>query len=414
MVSISLIIGLLFASAFFSGIEIAFFSISNIRVKHLVAKKVRNAEHLAKLKEDPHRLLITILIGNNAVNIAAASIATLFALQRFGSAGVGIATGVMTLAVLIFGEITPKSIATRHAEKIALNTCKIVKFLTILFYPIIIVLDLVTRVFTKMAGDTAPSPTVTEEEMRYIVKIGAEEGEINKMEREMIDNIFEFDETVVREIMTPRPDIVAIDINDGKEKILKILKKSKYSRIPVYDGKMDDIEGILFTKDLLSYLDRKIKKEHIEKAVRKAFIIPETKQVDELLTEFRETKNHMAIVVDEFGAVAGIVTIEDLLEEIVGEIYDEKDKIFQQVKKKGDGVAIVDAGIEIAEANEQLGLNLSEDEDYTTLGGLVLEKLGHIPTVGEKVELHNAKLVVERMVNNRIVKLRVTKKVKKK
>lgn len=412
MTSISLIIGLLLASAFFSGIEIAFFSISNIRVKHLVEKKVRNAEHLQKLKEDPHRLLITILIGNNIVNIGAASVATLFAIQYYGSAGVGIATGVMTFAILIFGEITPKSIATRHAEKIALHTCKIVKLLTILFYPVIVVLDLITRVFTKMVGDAAPSPTVTEEEMRYIVKIGAEEGEINKMERDMINNIFEFDETVVREIMTPRPDIVAIDINYGKEKILKILKKSKYSRIPIYDDKMDNIEGILFTKDLLFYLDKKITKDHIEKAVRKAFIVPETKQVDELLTVFRKAKNHMAIVVDEFGAVAGIVTIEDLLEEIVGEIYDEKDKVSLQVKKKGEGVSIVDASIEIAEANEQLGLDLSDDEGYTTLGGLVLERLGHIPTIGEKVELNNAKLVVEGVENNRIVRLRVTQKKK--
>ena len=230
----------------------------------------------------------------------------------------------------------------------------------------------------------------------------------------MIDNIFEFDETIVREIMTPRPDIIAIDINDSKEKILKIIKRSKYTRLPVYNDKVDNIEGIFFIKDLLMHLDKILTKDHIQKAVRKPFIVPETKQVDELLTEFRKTKNHMAIVVDEFGAVAGLITIEDLLEEIVGEIYDEKDKISVQVKKKSDSVSIVDASIEVAEANEQLGLGLNEDEDYTTLGGFVLEKLGHIPKVGEKVDLAHAKVVVEGVENNRILQLRITKKAKKK
>lgn len=410
MVGIFLFIGLLFASAFFSGVEIAFFSLSKIRVKHLVEKKRHHAECLAALKEDPHRLLITLLVGNNIVNIAAAAVATALAIDYFGSAGVGIATAAVTFAVLIFGEITPKSIATRHAELIALYTCRIVRFLMYVFYPVIIVLDFITRLFTKVAGDPLPSPTVTEEEMRHIVKVGAEEGEIKKMEREMIDNVFEFDEIVVREIMTPRPDIVAIDINDTKEAILKTLKKSQYSRIPVYDGKIDNIVGILFTKDLLSCLGKNVTKRDIEKAIRKAFIVPETKPGDDLLTDFRRTKNIMAIIVDEFGAVAGIITIEDLLEEIVGEIYDEKDKVLPQIRKLSHGAVIVDASLEIAEVNEQLNLWLSEDEDYTTLGGLVLDRLGHIPHVGERVELRKAWLVVEQVDKNRIIQVRIVPK----
>ena len=411
-----LLVILLLFSAFFSGAEIAFMSLSDLRVRYLIEQNKRNARLLQNLKSTPNKLLITILIGNNLANIGAAALATTLSLQilnngdNLGHLGysVGIATGVMTLLILIFGEISPKSYCIRHAEQVALTIAPVIKIFQWIFSPVAWILNILTRANT---GDyfSKRYPLVTEEEVRTIVKIGEEEGVIKQEEKEMIHNVFEMDNTDVASVMTPRLDMFVLDesltINDA----LKDIEDVVFSRIPVFQENIDKITGIVYRKDILRAGLRNEGNNPLASIVQPAIFVPENMMIDALLREFKKQKNHLALVVDEHGGIAGLVTFEDVLEELLGEIYDETDKLEQPVVQLDENTFKVSAKLNINEINEMLDLHLKEDDAYDTLSGLILLHLEHIPEKGESVKIGSLSLTVNKVEEHRITEVIIKK-----
>lgn len=332
---IILLIILLGLSAFFSGSETALIGLGRIKRKQLVKKKVPRAEIVQRLMTHPDRILITILIGNNLVNIAAAAIATSLAIQFFGNTGVGIATGVMTLLILTFGEITPKAYASHNAARMALKAARPLEIMQRSIYPIVLGLSHMARGISKAFGGEVKSQSnmfATEEEFKIMVSVGSEEGIIEEEEKEMIHSVIEFGDTTVKDVMIPQEEMVCVEVNQTTGDALDLAVDSGYTRIPVYEKTVDHVIGILHVKDLLSFLDQLIEMDQksreqitVGKMMRLAYHIPETKKLDILLHEMQDKRVHIAIVVDENGNTSGLATLEDLLEEIVGEIFDEYD-----------------------------------------------------------------------------------------
>jgi CBS domain containing-hemolysin-like protein len=395
----------LFLSAFFSGSEIALISLSKLEIRHLVEKKKKNAELIKKLRDKPQRLLINIVIANNIVNIFAASFATSLAIELFGNKGVGIATGVMTFLILTFGEIIPKSFSARNNEKIASKVAKPIYICGIILYPLIKLFE----AFTKFIKKGSSEKRITEEEIKTMITIGQEEGAIEEVNKDMIHNILEFNNTDVWEVMTPKPDIIFLNIKSSKRKIISVIKKSGFSRIPVYKKDTENIKGILYVKDLIPFITKKKSKIELSKVIRPAMFVPRSKKVKDLLIEFQNKKIHMAIVVDEHGTIEGIVSLEDVLEEITGEIYDETDKEERPVRKTGKGTWTVKGNAEIDFINNKLKLKLREPEDTNTISGLILDELGRIPKKGESLEFKNSHIKIEKLDNHRIELVKIIK-----
>lgn len=393
---------LLFFSAFFSGSETALLSLNKIRIKKLAREGNKNAIIVEELINNPETLLATILVGNNLVNIAAASIATAIAIEFFGSKGIGIATGVLTFVILVFGEIAPKSISAENAERISLLVAKPIKFFIKFFSPLVYILTLITGPVTKRSGKH--KVMITEDEIRLLVEMGEKEGVIEKEEKEMIKGVFEVGDMVAKEVMIPRVDMVCIEVNESIDEALKLIRETGFSRIPVYEGNRDNIVGILYAKDIIRHLNKKIK---IKDIMRPPFFIPETKSLRELLREMQKLKLHMAIVVDEYGGTAGLVTLEDIIEEIVGEIMDEVDEEEELIRRIDENTWLVNARARIEEVNEILNLEIPEDE-FETIGGFVFNKLGKIPKIGDYIEIDGVKITVEKMKDKRIRKVRIT------
>ncbi len=398
-------------SAFFSGSETAYLSVSRAKVRKLAKEGDSRAIVLERLLHTPNRVIITILIGNNLVNILAASIATSIAIQVFGSTGVGIATGAVTLVVLLFGEITPKSYSATNAERVALLVAKPIYVLMKLLTPVVAVLSRFARfVVSTFGGEVRLGPFITEEELKMLVEVGEELGAIEKEEKEMISGIFEFDKMDVKDIMVPRIDMKCIEANSSIEDAKKLILETGHSRIPVYEGSVDNIIGILYAKDLLRFLNSGEKPETLHGILRPAYFVPESKKLNELLSEFQRLKVQIAIVVDEYGGTAGMVTLEDVLEEIVGEIEDEYDVgEAEEFRMVDENQAVVDARMSIHDVNERLSLSLPEDR-VDTIGGLLFNMLGRIPVQGDEVEVDGVVLRVESMRGRRIMKVRVIKK----
>ncbi len=406
------VLALLFLlSAFFSGSETAYLSVSRARIRKLAREGDSRAKVLDKLLEMPNRVIITILIGNNLVNILAASIATSIAIKAFGSTGVGIATGAVTLVVLLFGEITPKSYSATNAERVALLVAKPIYVLMKLLTPVVLVLSRFAKfIVSAFGGEVRLGPFITEEELKMLVEVGEELGAIEKEEKEMISGIFDFDKMDVKDIMVPRIDMKCIEANSSIEDAKKLILETGHSRIPVYEGNVDNIIGILYAKDLLKFLNSGEKPETLHGILRPAHFVPESKKLNELLNEFQRLKVQIAIVVDEYGGTAGMVTLEDVLEEIVGEIKDEYDVAEgEEFTMIDENQAVVDARVSIHEVNEKLMLSLPEDR-VDTIGGLLFNLLGRIPVQGEEVEVDGVVLRVESMRGRRIMKVRVIKK----
>jgi gliding motility-associated protein GldE len=400
---------LLFLSGFFSSSETALLSIDKIKLKRLQEQKKKNAKLVAGLLKEPEAFLSAILIGNNIVNVGASALATAMALQLFENNAVGIATGVVTVLVLIFGEITPKTYAAQNAERVANLVAKPIHLLTIALKPAIYILSAITDFIMRLMGGQINynRNIVTEEEIRLLVNVGHEEGLIEAEEREMIDSIFDFDDTIVREIMVPRVDMVAVEVDNDFNDTLETIIAAGHSRIPVFKETVDRIIGIIYAKDLLPYFKRDIKKPSITHLMRPPYFVPDTKKVNELLREMQEQKNHMAVVLDEYGGTAGIVTIEDILEEIVGEIRDEFDKLDEAFIRKIDNHTYIISGkANVEDLNDELKIKLPL-EDYETLSGLIFSELGKVPEGGEVVELEGVKLIVEEVAEHRILKVRV-------
>ena len=390
------LMALLLLSGFFSSAETALFSISKAKAVHLAKQKGATHKLIKKLKDDPHRLLTTILIGNNIVNVGAAALATAITIKLIPGYAVGIATGIMTLLILIFGEIFPKSIATRNNILIARLVIFPVYWFSILFTPIIIFLNFIP----KITGKIHRKPQVTEAELLTFIEVVEEEGEIDEEERKLIHNIFEFDDTNSSEIMTPRADMFVLDIN--KELKLEEIVKSGFTRIPIIQGDIDHVVGILNIKDLLAHQATSDEKMDIRELMRKPYFVPENKKLDKLLQQFKRRKQHMAIVVDEHGGVSGLITLEDALEEIVGEIVDETDKFEPNIVKISANKWSVLGKSEIDEVNDKIPMNIPDSKEYDTFSGYVLEKIGRIPEEKEKITLGSFIVTVNEMDGNRI------------
>jgi CBS domain containing-hemolysin-like protein len=407
-VSILLFVFCILLSGFFSSSEVALISITRAKVRTLVNEGLPGSNALAALKESPEHLLITILIGNNIVNVAAASLATAIAIQVFGDIGVGIATGFVVIILLFFGEIGPKIYATRASDSFALTIAPVILFLSRIFTPLI---WLVERVSPKSGvGKECIEPSVTEEEIKEWIDVGKEEGTIEQAEQDMLYSVLEFADTTAREIMTPRIDVIAMQDTVSFEEAIRIFNETGFSRIPVYHDQIDNITGILNVKDVFSAMVSHRKDSTIREVMYDPMFVPETKKIDDLLKELQVHRVQMAIIIDEYSSFVGIVTVEDILEEIVGDILDEYDKEEPEVQNISEGVYIVDAQMWVEDINERIKIELPMEESYETIGGLIIDRLGHIPLhPGEKVEINDGKitLVVMQMHGRRIVKVKI-------
>lgn len=399
---------LIILSAFFSGTETALMSISMIKARSLVKQKKRGSETLLRLKQNPHKLLITILIGNNFANIAAASIATVVFTDLFGSSGVGIATGIMTFLILVFGEITPKSFATQNAEKISLFIARPIELLSYILSPIVKVLESITSVIRKIFG-AKKEKELTEEELKTIVTMGYEEGILTKEVAEMMGSLLEFEDKKANEIMTPKSEMAFVDGNAKLGDVVDYVIKTPYSRYPVYVKTKDMIIGILDVDDVLKYIKRKKLDIKIKNIVRKAYFVPETKEIDDLLIEFRIKETPMAIVVDEYGSVLGLITLEDVLEEIVGDVFDKSLRREVYIKSVDEKTIKADARATVDQVEKILGIGLKE-KHFNTIAGFIEHKLGRIPKKGEKIDLAKIFIIVEKASKQRVEKVKIVKK----
>lgn len=385
---ITILIVLIFLSGFFSAAEIAFFSLSPIRVRYLLDKKIKHAKTLAKVKKNPRQLLIAILIGNNLVNIGAASLATVLAIKTFGSIGAGIATGVMTFLILMFGEIIPKSIAVAQAEKYALKISRIFLYLMYVLYPLIVVLEfIVIKLFKNL--DQKVSTRVSEDYVKAVAKMGAEQGAVEAGERELIERVFKFNDITARDVMTRRMDVVAWPAKDKIFECLEKINNCPYSRVPIYKESIDNIVGIVYIKDVLKVVSTQLAKDLIFTDIaRPAIFIPYTKIIDDLLKEFQSKKIHLAIVVDDQGLVEGLVTLEDVLEELVGEIIDESDIESSLIRRVDRQTIEADGATELRAVGQFFNIDLP-GLDTDTVSAMVLKQSGKILQVGEKIKLDN-------------------------
>ncbi|WNM57161.1 hemolysin family protein [Candidatus Nitrospira allomarina] len=378
-------------SAFFSGAEIAFFSITESRLKALADEGHKGAKLALKLRSNPQRLLSTILIGNNLVNIMAASMATLIAIRMFGSEAVAVATGLLTFMVLLFGEIVPKTLCAKYSETAVQLLAYPIYLLEQLFFPFLYFLEPFILKLTGGRGLTVPF--ITEEELKIMLDAGGKAGVLETDEVKMIKNVFDFNDVTAEDAMTPRIYMFALDGNQTLGEAREELFKAKYSRIPIYEGNPDNITAILYRNHALMELAQSHTNLTLKSLAKPALFIPSTKTADDLLRQFQQEKRHIAIVVNEFGGVMGLITVEDLLEEVVGEILDEGDLHEEWIRRTGKNQILVDGRTEVRRINEFLKVEL--DEEQNTISGLILEELGHIPAVGEKVQTDNCLLIVQ-------------------
>ena len=401
------IVILLAMSAFFSSSETALTTVSTIRLKSLADNGSKNAKLVLKLKENPDKMLSAILIGNNIVNIAASSITTIFFQKMWGDWTISIGSGVLTLLVLIFGEITPKTAATGYADKFSLVVAKPIWLLTKVLTPIIVVINFLASCIMKLfrININEKESTFTEEELRTIMDVSHEEGVIEEEEREMINNVFDFGEAEAKEIMIPRIDMCMINVDATYDELLEIFKENQYTRLPVYQDTTDNVIGIINIKDLILY--RNEDNFDIRDYLRDVYYTYEYKKLAELMAEMRKDSVNISIVLDEYGAAVGLITIEDLLEEIVGDIRDEYDSDEEDnLKEIAPNEYLVDGQTKLDDVNDALNLSLTS-EDYDSIGGYIIGSLDRLPTTGDTVETDNVTLVVDLMDKNRIDKVHI-------
>ncbi len=403
-----MLIALLVLSALFSSSETALTTVNRIRIRTLAGQGDKRAMTLLAVLQNPEKMLSVILIGNNVVNLYASSLATTVTLSLFGSKLVGVATGILTLAVLVFGEVAPKTMASRNAEQIALRAAGPVKCLMWLFTPLVFVVNNLARLVMKLFGADRPGKRelMTAEELRTIVQVGHEDGVIENSERKMIDNVFDFGERSARDIMIPRIDMTCIDVEAGYDELMEVVREEKYTRIPVYKESADTIVGILNIKDLL--FRAQDKPFRIAELMRKPLFTYEQKKTSELMVEMRKNYTNLAIVLDEYGVTAGMVTMEDILEEIVGEIRDEYDRDEEKsIRRIAPNTYLIEGNVKIDDVNEVLQLHLAS-EDYESIGGYVLEQLEHFPKEGECVTKGGISFTVTRMEQTRIAEVKLS------
>ena len=406
--TIVVLIGL---SAFFSSSEIAMFSLAKHRVDSMVEEGRPGARAVQALKNDPHRLLVTILVGNNLVNIAMSSIATgLFGLYLSQGQAVIAATFGITALVLLFGESAPKSYAVENTESWSLRIAKPLKWSELLLLPLIVLFDYLTRVVNKIPGgrSSIESTYVTRDEIRNMIKTGEREGVLDEDERQMLQRTLRFNRTIAKEVMTPRLDMTAIPKDADIAEAIETCIQSGHARLPVSEGSLDNIIGVVHIRDLVRDLNYGENENlELEDLIEPTLHVPESKNVDELLTEMRENRMHMVIVIDEFGTTEGLVTMEDLTEEIVGEILEGGEE--EPIEFLDDDTATVKGEVNIEEVNESLGIDIPEGEEFETLAGFIFNRVGRLVEEGEVIQYDDIEIRVEQVENTRIMKARITR-----
>lgn len=399
---------LLLLSCFFSSAETSLTTINKLRIRSLADENVKGAKTVVKLIEDPSKMLSAILIGNNVVNLSASSIATSLAIDHFGSVGAGIATGIVTIMILIFGEITPKTLATIHAEKLSLQYAGIIYFLTQLLTPVIYIVNRISLVILRLlrVDPNKRVSAITENELRTIVDVSHEEGIIESEERRMITNVVDFGDSLAKDVMVPRIDMEFADIDLTYDELVTAFSIEKYTRLPVYQETRDNIVGIVNLKDVFFY---KGEKEDfcLKDIMRDPYFTYEYKNTSELFIEMKKESIPLAIVLDEYGATAGLLTLEDLIEEIVGDIRDEYDSDEEDsIQCISDNEFIVDGNTKLNDINEIIGLHI-ESDDYDSIAGHIIGLLDHLPSQGETVEDDHVIYTVDAVDKNRIDKVHI-------
>ena len=397
-------------SGFFSGLEVALVGVSKSKVAQLLKDGKKGSKALHKLKTNPSWMMSSVNLGNNLVNVGASALATSVAIQFFGNDGLGIAIGVMTFLILVFGEITPKTYCNANSAKIALRYAPVLLVFSYVFYPVVKFFEIITKGVVKITGSSYLPPPITEEEIKGVIDQGLAEKALEKDEMELVHGALKFDDTVIRSVMTPRTKMFTLNSKTLLFEALPQINQNGFSRIPIYGASKDDIVGFVHVRDVLKELENDNKMKSMEQMARKPVFASQEKMVSDLLKEMKGRKTHMAIVVDEHGGVEGLVTLEDLIEEIVGEIEDESDPVKPTVYERIDKDTIITNGdIEIDEINEIFKTNVPEGDDYASLNGLLHEKLQDIPQAGDKIEVDDLRIVVEKVLKNVPQKIRIEK-----
>jgi len=405
--TLALLIGL---SGFFSGLEVALVGVRKSKVVQLFNEGKKGSKALHKLKMNPSWMMSSVNLGNNLVNVGASALATSVAIRLFGNDGLGIAVGIMTFLILVFGEITPKTYCNANSTKVALRYAPVLLAFSYAFYPVVKFFEIITRGVVKITGSSYTPPPITEEEIKGVIDQGLAEKALEKEEMELVHGALNFDDTVIRSVMTPRTKMFTLNSKMLLFEALPQINQSGHSRIPIFGDTRDDIVGFIHVRDVLKELEKDNKMVNLEQIARKAVFASQEKMVSGLLKEMKGRKTHMAIVIDEHGGVEGLVTLEDLLEEIVGEIEDETDLTRQAGYEKIDQDTIITNGdIEIDIINEIFKTNVPEGDDYASLNGLLHEKLQDIPQEGDKVEINQLRIIVEKVSKNIPKKIRIEK-----
>ena len=404
-------------TAFFTSSETAFFSLQRVRVEQLVSTRVRGAARVSRLIGRPDRLLSIILLGTNLVMTAASALATALAVSVWGEKGILIATVLLTIVILVLAETTPKTIANRHAERLSLLFARPIEWLSWVFTPIVFLLSWIASGFTKLVGGIpVPRSLVSEEEIRTMISVGHKNGTVEEDEAKLLHRVFEFGDRPVDEVMVPRTEVVWVEKGTRLTNFLKIYAESPLSRFPVYEENTDNVVGVLAVKDVLMAKARDAINEEstIDDLIRPAYFTPESKHINELFNEMRDKNYRMAVVVDEYGGTAGIVSIGGLVEEIVGVVGDEFTEVEKEFEIIDEYTFQIDGGMRIEEANEEMELELPESEEYETVAGFILSLLGRIPKTGERLRYKGMNIIITEMRGLKIEKILLAKQKTKK
>jgi magnesium and cobalt exporter, CNNM family len=400
---------LLLCSALLTGAEAAYFSLGRARLKELAEEEGKEPGPLAPLLKQPHELLVTLLVGITLVNIAASAMAASIAGRLFGASGLFVAIPTMIFLLTVIGEVLPMTLAVEHPRRFSVWANRPVGWLSVLLSPIRVGLGAFTALTLRLVGSErrAGEPPISEEELRTLVDVGAREGIVDRTEREMIHKVFELEDTLVRAVMVPRPDMFCLDVTTPPVELLDLLREQLHSRVPVFEDNIDQIVGVLYTKDLLPYLHGLPPDFDLRARLHPPYFIPESKRADALLRELQAKKLHLAIVVDEYGGTAGLVTLEDLLEELVGEIrdeFDEEERLIQKIDRRSFRVS---GKLPIDELNAAAGLDIPK-ASFDTVGGWVLDLFGRVPHKGERKQTESVTVAVEKVERTRVVEVLVT------
>jgi CBS domain containing-hemolysin-like protein len=406
---IAALIAMIGLSGYFSGLEVALVSIRRSKIEQMVKDKVRGASSLHKLKSNPSRMMSSVNLGNNLASIAATALATDISLKFFGDDGLAIAIGIMTFLILIFGEITPKTYCNANATKVAIKNSRILLIFGYVFFPIVWIFEMITKGMIKLTGSSDMPPGLTEDEIKEVVEQGYKDKAIEKQESELVHGALNFDDIVIRTVMTPRTKMFKLNSKMMLFEALPEINKSGFSRIPVFADNTDQIVGIVHVRDVLKKLEVDEKIISLEQIMREPVFVSQEKRVSDLLKEMQGRRTHMAIVLDEFGGVEGCVTLEDLLEEIVGEIQDETDTEKPSFQRDGQNAIVTDGDIEIDVINDIFQSDIPPGDDYSTLNGLLHEQLHDMPKEDDKIEIGVLRIIIEKVSKNKPERIRIEK-----